>query len=330
VGPLPSEALPVAANDYNGLVWLDDDLLITSGPRSAQGELFGEKAMVSMSLSGKSHQLLPIEPAGAPCEVSDDLRPRRLPDGRLGFIRFCRSPQDWKIYALDERSAELTLRSASGDPVIGEAHVGVDDFAYYSDAKPGLVWIGRGICRGIGVMKPEGVEPFDFQVEIDGEKVDLADYFSRPCAENVNADLPSWSPDGKRLAFQVAMGARGRDGQARLDASDDLLVHDFPTGATRRLLAGLESPGYPEWSPNGRWIAIAWEAGLGEHELWLVDTAEGRSVQLQVDPAIESVSWSPDGTRLAGLVTETRVTDLEYRARLVVIDMTSIVGAAVP
>jgi Tol biopolymer transport system component len=68
---------------------------------------------------------------------------------------------------------------------------------------------------------------------------------------------------------------------------------------------------YPLWSPDGRWIAFATPAALTAHaqtelapaRVELVDptTGEVRSLP-SLDWLIGSLTWSSDGTHLAGLV----------------------------
>lgn len=57
---------------------------------------------------------------------------------------------------------------------------------------------------------------------------------------------PSWSPNGRRIAF--ARTGRGRG----------LYLID-PDGTDRRPVYGKSFPGVPTWSPDGRWIAFVRE-----------------------------------------------------------------------
>jgi Tol biopolymer transport system component len=102
---------------------------------------------------------------------------------------------------------------------------------------------------------------------------------------------PSWSSNGRRLAFTVhgafAAMARlvviGRDGRKR---------HTIDTRAASYQI--------PQWSPDGRTIAYLRDSG-GEPALW-VARADGRDrhvVRRGVFGYPDSVSWSPDGARIA-------------------------------
>jgi Tol biopolymer transport system component len=96
----------------------------------------------------------------------------------------------------------------------------------------------------------------------------------------------AWSPDGRSIAF----------------ASGHLYVVDVANGARRRLPAG-ERVLAPAWSPDGSVVAVATPNG----QAWQVRTvpadADGDDTSTITTlvaglPAVDSLDWSPDGTRL--------------------------------
>jgi Tol biopolymer transport system component len=102
---------------------------------------------------------------------------------------------------------------------------------------------------------------------------------------------PSWSPDGRRLAYSCS-GATGLPVICVSDAD----------GTDRRRITE-EGDGFyqPTWSPDGHTIAAKREVDAGEVELWLLDTEGGGAVELpvpRVDPRGVRLSWSVDGTEL--------------------------------
>lgn len=108
-----------------------------------------------------------------------------------------------------------------------------------------------------------------------------------------DAFLPTWSPDGRRLAYIHDRGA--------------VHVLDPATGADREVVP----PGrfYPyadgwwwlSWSPDGRWLALPVQLDRGFASNVAVVPADGSQPPRRVAPAGEGQSeaqWSPDGGML--------------------------------
>jgi Tol biopolymer transport system component len=101
--------------------------------------------------------------------------------------------------------------------------------------------------------------------------------------DNDAGDLfPSWSPDGKRIAFDRFVGAR--------DSGQILLVD--PTGANQKILptpAGVV-PDIPAWSPDARFIAYAAD---GTRKIHIADVAAGTEQVLTVAgvKSVSGVTW---------------------------------------
>ena len=148
---------------------------------------------------------------------------------------------------------------------------------------------------------------------------------------------PSWSPDGRRLAY-VAPAAGGlpdvyiadADGTHRswltrtpsvaesgprwspdgrrlvVERSGRLFVIRADRRGERLLAAGRE----PAWSQRGGRIAFVSDRD-GTDDLYLVESTGRRLRRLTTSPAVESEpAWSPDGRRLAYVAFDGGSTDL--------------------
>lgn len=123
---------------------------------------------------------------------------------------------------------------------------------------------------------------------------------ARGLAYNLTADTnviidkwPSWSPDGRQIAFGTIRNSPNSRPHS------EIAVIDIATREIRLLTDGTSWDDSPAWSPDGRWIAFRSDRdadmGMG---VFLIDMENPfepprlltRAQQLSVIP-----SWSPDG-----------------------------------
>jgi hypothetical protein len=100
-----------------------------------------------------------------------------------------------------------------------------------------------------------------------------------------NNSWPSWSPDGKRIAF-----ASDRDGPP------NVYLMDADGRNVRRLTDAKEGSDQPTWSPDGMKIAFRrnWNVFVMNADGSGVADLTGGAGSVNADPA-----WSPDGKRIA-------------------------------
>ena len=98
---------------------------------------------------------------------------------------------------------------------------------------------------------------------------------------------PSWSPDGREIAFvgpglKISVAAADRSG-------------------VRRLTSGLDRQVAPAWSPDGARIAFMSDRG-DSFDIWTIHPDATGTARLTRDDADESLpAWSADGRRIAFL-----------------------------
>jgi Tol biopolymer transport system component len=120
---------------------------------------------------------------------------------------------------------------------------------------------------------------------------------------------PTFSPDGRRIAF---IGATGEQ--------SDLYVMNVDGSGLRQLTDDLYGDAQPAWSPDGRWIAFASERGpqtdlatlrFGKWRISLLDVASGR---VEVLPGQDgrnlNPQWSPDSRDLVYVSDRTGIANI--------------------
>ncbi len=132
---------------------------------------------------------------------------------------------------------------------------------------------------------------------------------------------PSWSPDGRQIAF---VSTRAPDPDRVNDAN--IYVMDARPGAEIRRLTTWDGPdgGRPAWSPDGKWIAYLQGSepqydAYNLNKLAIVPAAGGpaRVLTAALDRPVSQPEWTKDGGAILGLVVDDRN---EYVARVSVSD----------
>jgi Tol biopolymer transport system component len=182
-----------------------------------------------------------------------------------GSVLFC--PFMDAIYAVDEAGSEVEIKSGLGGAV---------DLAWSPD--------GRRIAISAGYAFRAGQSP----------KCTLAVYETQDgslgCLNEIGpVSVPTWSPDGTRIAFwssDVAMN----------------IIHTDGAGVTRVPYITATIHNSLSWSPDGASIAFVSDRD-GNYEIYAVHSdGDYLTKRLTDEPADDwSPEWSPDGTRIAFL-----------------------------
>ena len=247
--------------------------------------------------------------------------PRWSPDGR--YVAFMSGRQEGKgaqVWLLDRRGGEAQR--------ITQLRGGVSDMAWSPDSKRLVLVvdeetdsIARKDTAEHKIPKPIVIDRYGFKRDIEGylgtkrSHLSLFDLDTRK-AETLTSGLdddesPSWSPDGRTIAF-----VRGSVAEPDSARDSDIFVIDARAGATPRRLTDFPGPddGRPAWSPDGKWIAFLRgdEPRFQAYNLSKLSivpangSAPARVLTQALDRGVAAAQFSPDGRSVYVLVADDR------------------------
>jgi Tol biopolymer transport system component len=218
---------------------------------------------------------VPIDQATG--KVLGDPEPMTTPSTWSGDLSFSRDGSRMAFSSLDYRS---TLMRAPFDA-----------------ARETITGPSQPLLNGTRPIRDHAVSPdgqwiaftqAGTQEDLFVSRIDGSDY--RRLTDDPARDRgPTWSPDGSELAFYSDRSGTYELWKIRPDGS----------GLTA-ITSGTGNPGFPVWSPDGKRIAY------GYFTWSIIDAAATALTNPLAEPTLSTtdrfipMSWSPDGTRLAG------------------------------
>jgi WD40 repeat protein len=276
---------------FDDLIWRADGVIVALQDESVRPlrqpyALEGDDQMHYLNLEQDSK-----------CEHTKYRYPTQIPDGRLGWIKWCVTDDlsndasylvayDWKTGQL-EQIVQNPLK-----------HFDISRcFSWNPEMTKGIQAVSNGLTGTLNWLTRVGPEPVKITLR-DGNRVwDLSkDFETNGSREGGRISCPAWSPKGDPIAVFVSFDAMGVQGAARLDKQSQLVLFSSETGESEAVLSGIYYPEFIEWSPNGEIIAFV---GDLNNELWVFNVETQSLFLIANGGEFDDLSWSPDSRKIA-------------------------------
>jgi hypothetical protein len=283
---------------YHTLIWLPDEGLIAISINVNQSS----EQQVKFAFEGDNVlQAIPFisDPS---CHLFTRYSPLRLlPDGRIGVHKFCgqNDPRQDALFLLAYDWSTRGIEQIVASPL---PDVLAKDYTWNPDMTRGVQEIYDVLNGTLFWISPQGVEPMRLTLSDGKRSWSLYDaYPDFPNAKHHGiATAPTWSPNGKTIAFWASFDAIGRDGHLRANTEYSLIFLDPEDMSYSIVINNIYHPGSLAWSPNGDMLAFEGRMGLfGENGLWLLLPTTKKPVHIAGGEFYDIPVWSSDGSKIA-------------------------------
>jgi dipeptidyl aminopeptidase/acylaminoacyl peptidase len=242
--------------------------------------------------------------------------PRWSPDGKYLAFLSSREPKNAsQVWLMDRRGGEgKQLTDVKGD---------LQDYRWSPDAKRLLLVIQDPENKGKEAPKtplPIRIDRYHFKQDVNGYLQHLHTHLyvfdiatkklDTLTTGNTDEAEPSWSPDGKSIAF-VSNHSPDVD---RNENADVFTIEARPNATPIQLTTWKGKDHDPQWSPDGKNIAYLRSTTdaafiMYDEDMLCVASADGRqnkAITATLDRPVTAVRWSNDGNSLNFLVEDNR------------------------
>ena len=224
------------------------------------------------------------QPLAALTDLESARSSRQAAPGRIAFTRMRedvdRAGSDYRLHA------EIWMMNRDGSDPVRLTHNTTDDLgAVWSPDGKTIAFYGVQFApNAAGQLVAGTPQIFLIDVGTRAQRPLLNDL-----GEPVRGRFPSWSPDGRQIAFDTS-GPTSNIAIINLDGTGSKQITNEPTSRSTR----------PDWSPDGRKLAFA-RGSVGNEQLYVMNV-DGSDLIRVTDPGSgghsQAPDWSPDGRRI--------------------------------
>ena len=291
--PIDGELLSFPPAFYQNIVYIDGRLLgFTFGDaREAAGR-------VSYAYEGDStlHPFDPLQAKDCPMFIGYAMK-GLLPDGRIGFLG-CGQGSRWSIFALNWQTGEVERLVWS----LAEGYSS-KDFTWNPQMTRGVQEMVDAAQGTIYWITPEGIAPMDIEIEDQGLRWNLKDYYEHRGSFEPGigyALSPAWSPDGKTIAFFASTYGMSEVPHLKANIKFELYFMDPSELKPIQVLSGIVNAVRIRWSPDSKYLLFSGCAGARRKcGLWIY-SLEAKTLTLVAEGEFfEDYVWHKDSSIVA-------------------------------
>jgi len=197
-----------------------------------------------------------------------------LPDNRLGLLKDCLTQLPASIpsilaYDWQTGTLEQIVKGPIAEGDLPKA------FTWNPQMTKGVQEMGNGIEGTIYWISPEGASPMDIEIEDQGLKWNLKDYFEGHTERVGSASFPAWSPDGNTIAFFASAYGIREEPRPKMNAKRALYLMKVSDLKPVQVIPEIPNAFRLRWSPDSKQLLFSGCMGSQfQCALWLynVDT----------------------------------------------------------
>jgi WD40 repeat protein len=226
--------------------------------------------------------------------------PTQLPDGRLGWIKWCVTDNVLTnasyLFAYDWKTGQL--EQIVQNPL---KHFDISGcYSWNPGMTKGIQRVSNGLTGTLNWLTKNGPEPVHMILRDENRIWDLSkDFETNGSRAGGRISCPSWSSTGNLIAVFGSLDAMGVSGSARLDKPSQLFLLDPKTQEAESVLSSIYLPKSLEWSPDGQQLAFIGALANELHGVWVFEAKTKSLTLLAKDGYFKDLGWSPDSRKLA-------------------------------
>jgi hypothetical protein len=274
---------------YQNIVYIDGRLL---GFTDSLAREAADRVSYAYEDDSALHLFDPLHAKDCPMFIGYAMK-GLLPDGRIGFLG-CGEGSNWSIFALGWQTGEVE-QLLKGSLVEGYSS---KDFTWNPQMTRGVQEMVNAAQGTIYWITPEGSAPMDVEIEDQGLRWNLKDYYEHhdslePGIGYVRS--PAWSPDGKTIAFFASTYGMREEPHLKANIGFELYFMDPSELKPVQAISGIVNAVRIRWSPDSKYLLFSGCAGARQKcGLWIY-SLEAKTLTLVTEGEFfEDYIWNKD------------------------------------